>query len=122
MRNFEKHLTDIVAKHLFNDDKLSYTIIVLISYFISRMAVAGCPLSDCDVPGHDLGPDREIFQTTALGNYILFSYLTTYIIDQKVCTLYLCTCGIIRRKLIYLYGGIHMYIRGPTRNFNYFSI
>ena len=73
MRDFRKHSTDIVAKHLFNEDKLLYTIIVLISYFISRMAVAGCPLSDCDVLGHDPGPDRENVQTTALGNKIPFS-------------------------------------------------
>ena len=74
MRNFEKHSTDIVAKHLFNDDKWLFTIIVLISFFfVSRMGVTGYPLSDCDVPGHDLGPDREIVQTTALGNNLFFT-------------------------------------------------
>ena len=91
------------------------------------MAFHGCPVSDCDVSDHDHCFDREIVQKTALGMYRyicmdipLFShYLTTYIIDQKMCTLYPYKCDFIRRKLIYLYGGIHMYIRGPKRISNY---
>ena len=79
------------------------------------MAFHGCLVSDCDKSDHDHRVDREIVQKTALGTYI---YIYRYI-DQKMCTLYPYKCDFIRRKVVYLYGDIHRYIRGPKRISNY---
>ena len=83
------------------------------------MAFHGCPVLDRDHPGHGHCVDREIMQKTALGMYILIYiftsfYLTTYIIDQKMCTMYPITCSIFNRKIVCLYGGLHMYILGQS--------
>ena len=54
------------------------------------MAVHGGPVSDCDNSGHGHCVDHKIVQETALGIFIhiYIRLLSTYISDQKMCTMY----------------------------------
>ena len=58
------------------------------------MAVHGGPVFDRDNSGHGHCVDHKIIQETALGTityiylYVIFRLLSTYINDQKMCTMY----------------------------------
>ena len=58
------------------------------------MAVHGGPVFDRDNSGHGHRVDRKIIQKTALGMYtyiylyVYFRLLSTYISDQKMCTMH----------------------------------
>ena len=54
------------------------------------MAVHGGPVSDRDNSGHGHCVDHKIIQETALGIFIhiYIRLLSTYISDQKMCTMY----------------------------------
>ena len=84
------------------------------------MALHGCPVFDRDNPGHGHRVDRKIIQKTALGifyTYIFIRLLSTYISDQKMCTMY--PFGARFFAKIRLSIRRFIYVRfGPKRNSN----
>ena len=77
------------------------------------MAVHGGPVLDRDNPGHGHRVDRKIIQKTALGMYtyiylyVYFRLLSTYISDQKMCTMYPFLVRDFLQKFVCLYEGLH---------------